>query len=145
MSEMFDASVRVEEIIWIPGAVVQHDARPEAFDDFCESVLSDDRWRDLSLFKALPELTFFAENEEDPDLEWVAESLRTADRSGFLVHAATPVMAYDKSGRGASFSWGHYYTEWLYADTADGIAPLIAAWAEEKHEADRKKALARPT
>lgn len=139
MSEMFDASVRVEQIIWIPGAIVQHDARPEAFDDFCESALDNERWQKTPLFKALPELVQFAESEDEPDLEWVAECLRTEGREGFLVQAATPVMRYDADGRGAEYSWGRYYTEWLYAETADGIAALVSAWAEEKHEADRQK------
>ncbi len=136
-SQMFEANVRLEAVIYIPGAVVDPEATPEAFREFCEDL--PDRV-DAPLYAQLPDLKRYAGEGAIPEPEYVAE--RLLDQPGFLVQAATPVRGYGNDPADASFhwSWGHYYTAWLYAATEADIAPVAAAWAETRAAADLLKA-----
>lgn len=123
VQELFDAAVRVECLIYIPSAAADPEITPECFrEDFCEALPER---ADAPLYEQLPPMAQFADSEEWPEPEVVAFALfRTP---GFLVQAATPVR-----DEGGSYSWGHYWTEWLYAATETDIARVSLEWAATK-------------
>lgn len=136
---MFDASVRVENIIYIPGAISDPDSPPEVFvEEFCENLPSKPT---MALYSQLPALAKYSDGDEWPEPEDVAEAL--SGTTGFLVRAATPFFGYDASGTSADFSWGHYYTEWLYAPTEAAIIPVCVEWAKSRHDTDKLAAIAK--
>jgi hypothetical protein len=131
--EMFDATVRVEKMIYIPGIVADIEATPDDFDEeFCEGLPES---LDASLYVQLPLLRQFSGGAEAVE---VAEALLFTD--GFLVQAATPVFDYDDDdSSSASFSWGHYYTAWLYAPDQASISRVCAEWADGRRDYDRSR------
>jgi hypothetical protein len=132
---MFDATCRIEKLIYIPGAITD-EAFPDDFkSEFIEKMPED---KDAALYAALPALKRFALSDEYPDALDIAETLMST--TGFLMLAATPVMRPYGGGSACSYSWGYYHTEWLYAKDEAAIADVIVAWAESKHERDKAKA-----
>lgn len=137
-SDLFDAGVRVEKIIYIPGAVTDMEATPESFSDFCEDLPEKE---DSPLYTGLPALKKFADLSGYINTEDVAEALvRT---NGFLVQGAAPVRQYsdDPTDTSYGWSWGHYYTAWLYASEESEIAPVVLAWAETRADYDKQRAV----
>jgi hypothetical protein len=131
----FDADVRIETLIYLPG-VLPFESFPDSFEEgFCENLPTSP---DRELFKKLPELLRLVSGEDTPDAQAVAEALFMKGRTGFLFQAATPERRYLSGGSFLS-GWGSYWTEWLYAETADDIAPVCVAWAEEMHKKDGAK------
>jgi hypothetical protein len=130
---LFETGVRVEQIIWLPGAVAEYECAPEVFSE--EFVDNLPEREDAELYQQLPRLARFA--GEYPEPEEVAEELMNT--AGFIVQAATPVREYHADG-GSSYSWGMYRTGWLYAATEAEIAPVVLAWAEKQKAAMKAKA-----
>lgn len=138
MSE-FDWSgcnARIETLILIPAAIGQgEDCYPDAFkDDFCENLPERE---DAPLYVQLPSLKKFSSGEDWPEPEEVAEALYFGRATGFLIQAAQPVVTNFYADGSFSYSWGHYHTEWLYAATAEDIAPVVEAWSEQTLAEDR--------
>lgn len=132
------ATARVESLIYIPGAVADPECCPESFDEWVEDSLFDS---EKTLLSQLPALRPFIGGALNP--KEVAYALRNTD--GFLVHAATPVRSYRGRGSGAFlYSWGNYYTEWLYAATEADIARVVAEWAAQRAAEDHAKAEPQP-
>jgi hypothetical protein len=127
--------VRVEALIYLPGTITGDDCFPESFEDFCEYLPEHP---DAALYAQIPAMARFADDDADRDHEVVAEVLYGLP--GFLVQAATPSKTWGASG-GCYYSWGHYYSAWLYASTEGEIAAVCVAWAKGRDEADRAKAL----
>lgn len=122
---LFDAAVRVECLIYIPSAAADPEITPEVFrEEFCEALPER---ADAPLYAQLPPMAQFADREEWPEPEVVAYNLLRTP--GFLVQAATPVRDGD-----GSYSWGHYWTEWLYAASEADIARVSLEWAASKRE-----------
>lgn len=131
LETMFDAEVRVEELIYIPGAVASDESFPKALEEFGEDLPAEE---DAEIYKAIPALAPFADENNEPEAWRVAEALRFLP--GFLVQAATPVRRPYGSGGAFTSSWGHYHTAWLHAPTEADIATVCAAWAEDRHNED---------
>ena len=120
------ACVRIEKCIPLFGAF--GDERPN--DDLAEFLDGVDP----EVFERL-----FPGFEADPsDHEsFLYEAVGYA-RMGFVVQVATPVMRpVTKSAM--SYSWGNYYTRWLYAETVDDIVTQAEAWAAERRQAERER------
>ncbi|RTL37147.1 MAG: hypothetical protein EKK53_21495 [Burkholderiales bacterium] len=124
------ASIRIEKCIPLFGAF--GDERPN--DDLAEFLDEADPEDFDRLFPGF---------EADPsDHEAFAYEAAHHSRMGFLAQVATPVMRpVTKSA--SSYSWGNYYTRWLYADTVDDIVTQAEAWAAERRQAERDKAAAK--
>lgn len=140
---MFDADARIEKMIWAPAiGSVSSGAYSDDFTDFCEDVLADDG--STTMHKSFAGLTVFKQVGEDPDIEMddaieaIALFLGEQEISGFFVQAATPVYKYrTPTDTQCAFSWGRYHTCWIYIPRVEDLASTLAAWANEKHEADR--------
>lgn len=67
-------------------------------------------------------------------IDWMIES----SIGGFLVNAATPVM--DKKENSTAYSWGVYWTKWIYAETMDEAITRSAAWVDTMREKEAAEA-----
>jgi hypothetical protein len=134
---MFDAPCRVESIIWIPGACVDIETLPEEFaGEFVENLPGK---LDAQLYTRFPQLKRYADSDDYPEPEEVADAL--SQTTGFLVKAATPVKTYLGESV-CEYSWGGYYTGWLYAENEAEIGEVVLAWAAERDAACKAKFLA---
>ena len=140
MMDNFDweqCNARIEHLILVPAAISQGEyALPDVFaEEFCDNLPERD---DAPLYKQLPPLAQFRDGEEWPGTWMVVEALEMAQCKGFLIQAAQPVVRdFSKDGNGFSYSWGHYHTEWLYAETADQIPVVVAEWSDATLSSDR--------
>ena len=139
VEEFFEANVRIEKLFWLPG-VLGCQAPP---DDFIEAL---DEIRESGLIlDAIPQLrsVFSLADDEGLDCsdlpEEVAAVLMHHQHCGFIFEAATPVTSNHRSGGGYTMSWGHYYTVWMYAETADDITRLSTEWAAASVMKDRQR------
>jgi hypothetical protein len=60
-------------------------------------------------------------------------------QSGFVVAVSTPVLDYDEKLESASFSWGHYHTEKLFAADLASLQASAVTWADECDERDKAR------
>lgn len=137
-NEIFDEhELRFEHLIWIPSAAGNF-SPPKVLLEFGEDLPESP---EHSIYQALPRLRQFLETNKYPDEEDLCEALWQA--KGFVAKVARPVFDYDSEGKMASFSWGHYWTDWIYGETLEALAENAARWAEEKDAADRAKGTAK--
>jgi hypothetical protein len=47
---------------------------------------------------------------------------------------------YKSGSTGASFSWGHYATKWIYGDTLEDAVKQGFDWVEEQRKKEVEKA-----
>lgn len=124
LEKLYDATVRIERIIYLAGAMAATDAFSDDLNDFLDE--EDDVI--TKCLGGIPEwVDLTARNSERAD--WVWEWLRGAGKFGFLVRFATPVMKPVSKGA-RSYSWGYYNTEWVYAESVDEAVEKGLAWAE---------------
>lgn len=127
--ELHELSLRFDKIIYLAAALVDSFSMP----DELENLLDEETYSFLSDLFNIPELG----KQDDGALssEDIAEWLIDARKFGFVIHAATPVFKY-RSADSASFSWGHCYIEWLYADTLEEVIAKAKQWAEGRRQSD---------
>lgn len=124
MEKMFHTAVRIERLIWLPGIGC---AAPEDFEEFCEELPDDEG---DTLYQQIPCLKRFADEDEEREPDAVLDAINWSEIGGFVFQAATPVMK--PSPTGSSYSWGHYYTKWMYAATEAEMCDRAVAWAGEQ-------------
>lgn len=133
-SEIFEEhSLRFDKLIWLPSAIVM-DAESEDFRTFCEDDFPEANSR---LFKYLPILKKFADGEENPRVDDIAETLAMARKTGFLAEVSRPVMKAQGAGI-YDFSWGYTRVVWMYGDTLDELVGHAVAWAIEQRDKEAK-------
>ncbi len=124
--QMFDATLRVEEILHI-GTMAADDSLPSRLKDFLEEIEEED------LKIMFPDISKWVVDEigtrefSDAFREWAIQK----NKYGFIVQFATPVKKWSKDKKSASYSWGYYNTKWLYADTFETALESGMKWAEE--------------
>lgn len=133
----FDNSLRVENMIWLPGAIADQEALSEAFENFVNDDMPSNV--DRPVYAQLPALQQFAGMDDLPEPEDVAEVL--LNTPGFLFQLARPVYRY-RDGKMAEFSWGYYHTEWLYAETIEQICERAIEQVTRWEEQDQTPSLA---
>lgn len=129
----FDTNVRIEKMFWISGICV---AAPRDFEEFVEDDLYDNCAP--AVLEALP----FLKGLEGSDGETVLSEMAMHRKNGFIVQVATPRPYECRPDGSHSFSWGSYYTKWLYADTLDELASIALAWGEGVLSDAKSKAVA---
>ncbi len=127
------ANVRVEQMIWIPGAIAAG-VLPESLHDAIVDDLYDGD--NAQVIQRLPALKPILKSREEPEDDWIADVLHETD--GYLVQLARPIPR-DISGTMHSFSWGYYATKWVYAADLDDLADLAKAFSIEVFERQRAK------
>jgi len=132
MEKLFEATARIEQVIWIAGALAAGDDMAEELREFFEY---EDNETIERCFGPIPDYVDLEAHGFD---EAISEWIQAIGEFGFLVKFATPVMK--PSGRGCRlFSWGYYSTKWVYAKTLDeaveqGLAFVSARRASEDAE-----------
>jgi hypothetical protein len=118
---------RVESMIYLAGSLACYSV-PGELENFFSNADPDDIKK---IFPDVPD----AVAEVGSSVETFAEWLRDTGKLGFLVQYATPVMT-KTSKDSADFSWGHYYTQWIYMDKISGIIPNGYKWRKECRRKD---------
>ena len=131
---LFENTIRFETVIYLAGALSQADSLP---DDLRELLDEED---DATVAHAFHGFPLSLRDEGDCYLEFAAEWLIDNQRLGLLVKVATPVMKFDKKTESSMFSWGHYRTYWVYAETMDEVVSKAISWANERRAAEKVKA-----
>lgn len=139
--EMFDKfddqTLRVSDTIIFPFCVSQ-ETMSQPLEDFLQEDLQD---MDEQFFKEFPAMekinTHFTNRRVD--LVEAAYLLIDEEKYGFLIKAETPVKSYYASG-GASYSWGHYATKWIFAEDINTALQRAVDWADGLAVAGRKGA-----
>lgn len=132
--KLADAGVRVEEMLWIPGATVAADRSNGGLDlllrDFPKSPTAP-------LFADLPELAAFAGKDmsADDSPEQVAQAL--AGKPGFIFRVSAARWHHLRADRYAE-NWGNVSHAWRHAATEPEIATVALAWARDCHADDRR-------
>lgn len=122
-----ESTVRIEKCIPLFGAFSCDEPSAELEEFFDEASDADfDR-----LFHGL----------DVDNMDTFLQSLILSERLGFLVQIATPVMR-PFGGTSFQYSWGHYYTRWIYADSIQHLVDQAVAWAAERRESEKRKAAA---
>ena len=111
---------RFDEIIFI-GAATDGMSMTESLRDFIDEHGIDE------IKKIIPGIPEWCTGDDE---DFLIEAIFEAERYGFLVKVATPVKTFYVSG-GASYSWGSYYTEWVYGDTFDDVVENARLWVEK--------------
>jgi hypothetical protein len=125
-----DATLRVEQCFPLFGCLNGGEAYLSQLDDF---VLEMD---DEDLARLWPDVAKTLDSEANVDE--VIGALVEMKKNGWLVQMATPVMRPDATG--ATFSWGNYYTHWLYAESMEDIVAQAEVWAVARRKSERAKA-----
>lgn len=139
--QLFDATVRMDRVIFLAGAMGGGDALPDDLDSFLDE--------DFEVIReCLGPLPDWLEGEIDSGRHCRGEAFSewTADEEmfGFIVQFATPVMT--PIGKGSrSYSWGYYNTTWLYGNTIEEVVEKGLKWAESRRESEIAKAKAQKT
>lgn len=129
-----DATVRIEQIIHF-GCMLTDYSMPESVKELFEDVtpIVDD------LFPDLP-----AEGKQEIEngyfeIEWFIDWINEKRRHGYGILFATPVMKPIGEG-GRDYSWGHYSTKWIYADTLEEAVDKAVLWAAERRQVEVERA-----
>lgn len=134
LEKLFDASARIERVIFIAGALGAGDVMSDDLNEFFD----DEDQEDIA--KCLGDIPDWVDLDARgyERGEYVFEWLRDSKKLGFLVKFATPVM--EPMGKSRSFSWGYYNTKWIYADTLEEAVDKGLSWVEQRRAAEDAKA-----
>jgi hypothetical protein len=131
--QLEDATARIEALLHIGGMLTDGDSIPDPLRELLED--SDDE--DLAkLFPGIP--GWITESLADGDFSDFAGWVHREGRLGFLVQFATPVMRGNESCR--TYSWGHYGTRWIYAETLEKAVTLGLKWVTERRAKESQSA-----
>lgn len=113
----------------------------EPLGEFLESLLDDGKKHDSVAALVSCVATSRADDDFDEDddaLQHAGEVLAERRHYGMAVHFGTPVRTYH-TDRSWSAGWGHYYTQWIYAESFEDAWLLGVAWAEKSAADDLAK------
>jgi hypothetical protein len=111
VSDFFDESVRINQVIWLTAAICDIDALPESLDEgFLEDMEASDFRR---IFPDYPKHDSEDDEDDDyPDACEYAQWLLDNRKFGYLVAVQTPV----REPGDTTFSWGYFSTKWIYVE-----------------------------
>jgi hypothetical protein len=133
MEKLFNETARIEEVIYLAGAISQVDCFPDRLRRFLEGEFE-------AIDEALGEMPEYCDLEADRNLmcEMFFDWMRDTNRFGYLVQFATPVMR-PTGKNSAMFSWGHYTTTWVYGDTIAEAVRKGMKWVKAQRKLEATK------
>jgi hypothetical protein len=134
---LYEATLRMETIILLAGMVNDGDAIADPLRELLEEEDDDQLQR---CFPDMPASLIVQRDDEDAFREAFNWWLTDADKAGFVIRFGRPVMRWNATGDGATYSWGNYYTRWLYGDTVEQALQLAEQWAAELDVAGKAEA-----
>lgn len=129
-----NANVRLEKLFWVPGICA---AQPDDFEEFVQDDLADS-----DVINSLPFLKGFMETIPEFSGEDITSELSFRKKNGFIFQAATPRPSNIRKDGSYSFSWGNYYTKWMYAESLEEVAEISEKWARDIIATAKAKAAA---
>lgn len=129
----FNKNLRVLNVIDL-ASLIQTDAFegrsiPDCLEDF---EYSDQSHSSVKKIKDV-----ISNHEGDPSI--VGEILFIKGMTGLMIQVATPVRNFYGDGDGCSYSWGHYYTGFIYADSYEKAIELGCEWVDSRIAIDKSK------
>lgn len=132
-----DSTARIEKTIFMAGALSSDEEFPSDLEEFFND---HDAAEVKAIFGNVPEWVDF-ENSGSCFKEEAAEWLIGDRVFGYLVNFATPVPNNITDKLSFSYSWGSYYTHWVYAETMNDAVSKGLEWVRTV----RAKALEKAT
>lgn len=126
---MYDNTARVETILHLGVMYTEADAAAGPLRDFFDDIEAE------TLLRLFPWFVAPDDDEADIDCEAFLETAAMHREDGFLVCIATPVMTH--RGTTARYSWGHYRTHWVYAQTFEAAIEQGLEWVAEQRENEK--------
>lgn len=124
--QLSGAVARIEKLIHIGGMAADGDSMPDAIDELLDEDVE-------TLLKVFPGMPDWVQEELDDRrgrgavfAEWVHQD----GKLGFVVNFASPVMSNVQHHGCGSYSWGSYYTTWIYGETLEEAMQLGLAWVQ---------------
>lgn len=144
MIHKFDETIaRIETIIWMPG-VIFASAMTDALQDFIDDTSTDTMHE--SLPPAFRKTWDNADRNDFDDDERIDVLLSACARErvhGLLFKVAVPVTSNHRDD-GYTFSWGHYVTRWIYAESIEAMASMAMQFADQQLARDKAKSAKAP-
>lgn len=153
--EAFESEMRAIHIVDLASQLVTdgyHCSTFEPLGEFIELITGTDKKHDslAPLVKFIKDnASFFADvgegdTETDIEIHQGGELLREGGFFGFAVQFGASVRTFYSATSWGS-SWGHYYTQWVYAETYEQAWEMGLAWAASMNEKDLQEAMGRKT
>ena len=133
--KLANAIARIECLLHLGGMANDTDQVP----DYLGEMLDEQGEEELKvIFPGIPDwvIESLAEYDRSDFVEW----LHRNNKLGFLVQFATPVMQGGERCR--TYSWGHYNTCWIYAETLAEAVEHGLKWVAERRAKEALKAAA---
>lgn len=128
--KFFKKTARIENMVLLAG-VLPCDSFPDTLRDFFQE---EEPAGIKECFGDIPDdIMDELEDNEEAVAQWLIEQRKL----GFLVQIATPTRRW--RGDVATYSWGSYYTKWVYGDTLDAALDRGFSWCEEMRAKDKQK------
>lgn len=120
------ANVRIETLIWIPGAVAAM-----SIPDVLKELIADELYNgdNAQVLGKLPKLAGILSSEDEPDDDLINEVLYPVE--GYFAQMARPIPTDFLSETSHCFSWGYYQTKWVHVDDMDELVSLAEAFSED--------------
>ncbi len=120
------ANVRIESLIWIPGAVAAM-----SIPDVLKELIADELYNSDSaqVLGKLPTLAGILSSESEPDDDLINEVLYPVE--GYFAKMARPIPTEFYGETSHCFSWGYYQTKWVHVDDMDELVTLAEAFSED--------------
>jgi hypothetical protein len=120
------ANVRIETLIWIPGAVAAM-----SIPDALKELIADELYNgdNAQVLGKLPILAGILSSEDEPDDDLVNEVLYPVE--GYFALMARPIPTDFFSETSHCFSWGYYQTKWVHVDDMEELVSLAESFSED--------------
>lgn len=128
---LFDATARVEKVLWIEAMLTEMDTEHPEFSSFLENSSDED------IKRAFPEASAKLVKSLAQGTESFSEWLIMRNVKGFLVQFATPVRKYLSKNTFAS-GWGYYATRWVYGATLDDALKAGFEFVEDQRAKEKR-------
>lgn len=131
INRFYDSNSRIEKMFLLAG-VLADESMPQDVEDF----FTDEDFKTYKeIFGKIP--GYVKDDMDDGGSSALPAWLLDTGKLGFLVQFATPIMK--QCGKGATFSWGCYYTKWVYGNTLDEALKSGFKWVQEQREKEGVK------
>lgn len=134
LNDFDQATARIEQIIFIAGAIGDGFSISSPLHDLIQDT-SDTELKEI--FGDIPK-HLSDEFDSRNGAEAFAEFAHLYNKLGFCVEFSTPVMKRT-SATSQTYSWGHFYSKWIYAETFEDALKKGFEWVAEKRLAEEKK------
>lgn len=126
--------LRVEAVVDLASVLgsSEYESPSGQLDEVLDDIWAGDRRQHPSMHK-LFDLADRIDGD-DKNNDELAYQLVQANFLGYLVQFATPVRR-SATEHGCSFSWGHCFLNWFYAETIDEAWELAQSWSLQEKQA----------